>query len=360
VNYSTFGGNFSYKLGARWTPIRDITVRGTYSTAFRAPSISELYLGGTETDPAATDPCVDIINVSQAVRDRCIANGVKGSGSGDNGLQELTRQSGNPNLQAETAKSYTAGIVIQPQIIRGLSFTVDYYHTAIDNAIGFISTPYILQGCFVGGYQPFCDLVVRNNTGQIQYVSSSPTNQGELRTAGVDFAVRYALPTSVGRFAFSLDGTWLAFFDSTVTVANLPTVHAKGYYDMGAMPAWKGNIAIDYGIGGLVAGVVGRYVGTITECSNPYDPTTAQGGLCNLTDGTINPLNRQVSSYFQVDIHAGYTLSTSYGRTNFFAGITNLMDKQPPYIYSAALANSDPASYDYLGRYFYGRLQHTF
>ncbi len=360
VNYSTFGGNFSYKLGARWTPIRDITVRGTYSTAFRAPSISELYLGGTETDPAATDPCVDITSVPQAVRDRCIANGVKGSGSGDNGLQELTRQSGNPNLQAETAKSYTAGIVIQPQMVRGLSFTVDYYHTAIDNAIGFISTPYILQGCFVGGYQPFCDLVVRNNTGQIQYVSSSPTNQGELRTAGVDFAARYALPTEYGRFAFSIDGTWLAFFDSKVTVANLPVVHGKGYYDLGAMPAWKGNAGIDYGIGGFVAGVVGRYVGTITECSNPYDPTTAQGGLCNLTDGTINPLNRQVSSYFQVDIHAGYTLVTSYGRTNFFAGITNLMDKQPPYIYSAALANSDPASYDYLGRYFYGRVQHTF
>ena len=32
----------------------------------------------------------------------------------------------------------------------------------------------------------------------------------------------------------------------------------------------------------------------------------------------------------------------------------------PPYIYSAALANSDPATYDYVGRYFYGRVQHKF
>jgi len=45
VNYNTFGDNFSYKFGARYTPIPDVTLRGTYSTAFRAPSISELYLG---------------------------------------------------------------------------------------------------------------------------------------------------------------------------------------------------------------------------------------------------------------------------------------------------------------------------
>src|SRR5205085_3041323 len=37
VDYSTFGTNFSYKFGARYTPIPDVTVRGTYSTAFRAP-----------------------------------------------------------------------------------------------------------------------------------------------------------------------------------------------------------------------------------------------------------------------------------------------------------------------------------
>ena len=55
VNYSTFGGNFTYKFGARYTPIRDVTIRGTYSSAFRAPGISELYLGITENDPAATD-----------------------------------------------------------------------------------------------------------------------------------------------------------------------------------------------------------------------------------------------------------------------------------------------------------------
>jgi hypothetical protein len=29
-------------------------------------------------------------------------------------------------------------------------------------------------------------------------------------------------------------------------------------------------------------------------------------------------------------------------------------------VYSAPLANSDPATYDYVGRFLYGRVQHTF
>src|SRR5205823_13645232 len=36
-NYSTFGTDWTYKAGARWRPIRDVTLRGTYSTGFRAP-----------------------------------------------------------------------------------------------------------------------------------------------------------------------------------------------------------------------------------------------------------------------------------------------------------------------------------
>jgi outer membrane receptor protein involved in Fe transport len=40
--------------------------------------------------------------------------------------------------------------------------------------------------------------------------------------------------------------------------------------------------------------------------------------------------------------------------------VNNVFDKAPQYVYSAVLANSDPSVYDYLGRYIYGRVQHTF
>jgi outer membrane receptor protein involved in Fe transport len=361
VNYNTSGGNFTYKFGARYTPIRDFTVRGTYSTAFRAPSISELYLGATENDPSATDPCANLTGVSQTLIDKCHATGVKGNGSGDTGLQELTRNGGNPILEAETAKSYSLGIVIQPQVVRGLSITVDYFNISIDKAIGTIGAPNILQGCYFNLNDDYCKLIVRNNAGAIQYINDLNQNIGQKSTGGIDFAVRYALPTPVGRFAFGFDGNWLAFYDSTLKLATGDqTIHGKGNYDLGALPAFKANTGVDWGMSGIVAGVVGRYVGNFKECSNPGDPTTAAGGLCALTNTTTNPNARQVGHYVQVDLHGGYTLPSKLGKTSFFAGISNVFNQAPPYIYSAALANSDPSTYDYLGRYVYGRVQHTF
>ena len=165
VDYSTFGSNFTYKLGARYTPVDDITFRATYSTAFRAPSINELYLGQSETAPVATDPCAALSTASPQLRAQCVATGVPTAGSGDNGLQELARQGGNPKLQAETAHILTAGIVLQPRAVRDLSITVDYYNVYLDNMVSTIGVPAILAGCYPGAggtpNQAYCNLITR-------------------------------------------------------------------------------------------------------------------------------------------------------------------------------------------------------
>ncbi|HEY6853035.1 MAG TPA: TonB-dependent receptor, partial [Gemmatimonadales bacterium] len=365
VNYSTFGGNFSYKFGARYTPIPDFTLRGTYSTAFRAPNISELYLGATETDPAATDPCVDLSKLTPAQAQKCRQTGVTGSGSQDTGLQELTRNGGNPALKAETAVSFSAGVVVQPQMIRNLSLTVDYFNVAIDNAVGTIGTANILQGCYLNLNDDYCKLVVRNNAGAIQFVNDLNQNIGRRTTAGIDFAIRYGLPTGYGRFGFSFDGNWLEHFTQTLNLATgTQTIEGRGIYDLGALPAFKANAGINWSQGRFMAGVIGRYVGGFTECANPADPTSAQGGFCTLTDANgnriMNPLSRRVHSYAQFDLNGSYTLPSSFGTTSFFVGMTNVLDQAPPYIYSAALANSDPSTYDYVGRFVYGRVTHKF
>jgi iron complex outermembrane recepter protein len=373
VNYNTFGSKFTYKLGARYTPIRDVTVRGTYSTAFRAPSISELYLGNKETDPAAIDPCGDLSNASASVRARCGSAGVTGSGSGDTGLQELTRTGGNPNLKPETAKAYTAGLVFQPQAVRNMSVTLDYFHITIDDAIGLTGTANILNGCYNGGVSDYCSLIVRNNNSTIAFVNDFYANIGRITTDGVDFAIRYALPTDLGRFAFGFDGSYLASYDITLHLkSGDATITGRDRYDagsFGALPKFKATAGLDWSLGGFIAGLTGRYVSSFDECSNPLDPTTAQGGICDIigvnpttqaSEVSANTFRRRVESFYQLDLHAGYTLRSTFGLTSFFAGILNLTDKAPPYIYSAALANSDPSTYDYVGRYIYGRVQHRF
>jgi outer membrane receptor protein involved in Fe transport len=137
-------------------------------------------------------------------------------------------------------------------------------------------------------------------------------------------------------------------------------VHGKGNFDLGSQPQFKSNVAVEWAMGRAIAGVVGRYVSSFDECSNAADPSTAQGGLCNLIDGSTNPFRRRVKSFQQVDLHAGYSLPSKLGTTAFFVGVNNVFDQAPPYVYSAPLANSDPLTYDFLGRYVYGRIQHRF
>jgi iron complex outermembrane recepter protein len=376
VNYNTFGDKFTYKLGARYTPVRDFTVRGTFSTAFRAASIAEQYLGNKETDPAATDPCADLNAVpgglTGAIAARCLAGGVKGTGSGDTGLQELTRTGGTPSLKPERAAAYTAGLVFQPQAVRNLSFTLDYFHIDIYDAIGLTGTANILNGCYVGGVSQYCGLVVRNNDGSIAYVNDFFANIGRITTSGVDFAVRYALPSDFGRFALGFDASYLNSYDITLTLKTGDAkIQGQDNYDagsFGALPKLKATAGLDWSLGGFLAGLTGRYVSSFNECSNPYDPTTAQGGICDVinvdpvkgTTVSSNLFRRRVHAFYQLDVHAGYTLTSTLGKTTLFAGIINLTDKAPPYIYSAALANSDPSTYDYIGRYVYGRIQHRF
>ena len=256
--------------------------------------------------------------------------------------------------------------------MRNLSLTLDYFNVKVDNAIGVTGTPNILNGCYAGGVDEYCNLIVRNNAGLIQYVDDFYANVGRIRTGGVDFAIRYTLPTQVGRFALGFDGSYLAFYDITLKLKSGDVkIQGRDNYDAGsygALPKFKATAGLDWSLGGFLAGMTGRYVTSFNECSNPYDPTTAAGGICSVisvdpntgTSVSPNPFRRRVHSYYQLDVHAGYTFTSTVGKTSLFAGIMNVTDKVPPYIYSAALANSDPSTYDYIGRYFYGRIQHRF
>lgn len=362
VNYSTFGGNFTYKFGARYTPVEDITVRGTYSTAFRAPSINELYLGQAETGPNATDPCADLSTVTATVRAQCIATGVPSVGSNDHGTQELARQGGNTGLRPETAKIFTAGIVLQPRMLRDLSITLDYYHIDVDDLVGTIGVPAILAGCYPTSGAPvqaYCNLITRaSGSGRILFVTDVNQNVGSASTSGIDFAARYAIPTPVGRFGLGVDGTWLATYDRTQVVGTgLQTINGVGNFDLGALPEFKVNVGGTWRLGGWSAAALARYVGTFKECSTPAPDLTSSGGLCYAAP---NLPSRQVGHNWTVDLNASYTLRSPVGRTLLLVGVNNVFDQSPQYVYAAPLANSDPSIYDFVGRYVYARMQHTF
>ena len=360
VHYSTFGDNFTYKFGGRYTPIDDVTVRGTYSTAFRAPNIHELFLGAHETDPTASDPCGSLAGrppndplVLQCTRPPPnTTQPTGGGGSGDTGNQELTHQIGNLNLQPETARIWTLGLVLQPaRFISNLSITVDYYNIHLDDAIVVTPTTEIIQACYPASTgssaapdPAACSAITRAQTptGRILFVTAPFHNIGTADSSGIDFAIRYALPTNYGRFGLGLDATYIKDYSRDGR-------NAAGTYDLTyPLPKWKGNLGLNWRLAGWSAGALLRYIGTFKECD---------GGVCSVTP---EPSGRQVGHNTTLDLNASYTLRTSIGRTSMMVGVNNVFDQQPQFVYAAPLANSDSTAYDFVGRYVYFRAQHTF
>ena len=347
VRFTSFGANTSYKLGARWSPLRDLTLRGTWSTAFRAPSVIELYQGAADNLTSGSDPCSD--PADPAVRQQCLEEigflpGSYGSG------QIQTLEGGNPHLRPETAKTLTAGVVLEPRWVKDLSLTLDYWDIQLEDTVDVLGPKLIFRGCYTGdaatSNDGYCDRVHRDpSTGRITYVDDRLGNIGGTRTSGVDFAARWTVPVrALGRFGLSLDGTYLLRFDKTYPEGDV--VKAAGNYDLlFVLPRWRWNAGASWQRGGVGLSTLARYFGALEECA----------GLCTYTPDEA----RRVSANLVFDVAASYQLRTGVGTTAFQLGVRNVLDSPPPMVFTAADNNTDPA-YDYAGRYWWGRLTQTF
>ena len=374
-NYSTFGTDSTYKVGGRWRPIRDVTVRGTYSTGFRAPDISDLYGGQGPSAESATDPCAGV-GTNTALKKQCGG----AANNNDTNVQLNSTVGGNPKLTPEKANMATVGVVVEPQSMRGLSATLDYWNIQVTNLIGAITTQIILNGCYPASIgnsgapiQAYCDLITRDpNTGHISNVNDFNTNVGRIITSGFDFAIRYGMPTDFGRFAFLLDSTYLVSYNYTVGEGVAAhTYHAAGNYDSGSggafsnlTPKLKFNVGVNYSLAGLTAGVRGRFIGSFTECMNSNGTTTGLDGPGFCSDHNVDGTGAEypthnVDAYITFDLFVSYLLKSPFGNTTFSAGVRNLTDKNPPVVYNAFLTYADPG-YDFVGRFVYGRITHNF
>ncbi len=371
-NYSNFGSDYTYKFGGRWSPVRDFTFRGTYSTGFRAPSVGDLFLGQSDSFPPLSDPCRGLgIAGGGPVPASCVAQGLPAGGTGDAQTQLRTKVGGNPALQPETAKIYTAGLVFEPRWVRGFSATVDYYNIKIDKAIGTIGAGLILNQCYPtseGQASKYCDLVIRDPaTLRISNIINTNTNVGGDATDGIDLALNYLLPTEVGRFNFLFDGTWLHKFDRTL--ADGSVIHGKNTYDIatvgGVYPAFKFISGVRWAYEGLNAGFNTRFLSAFHECGSTSGnfnggPTCYALQQPGGTTGVDSTTSRTVSAYNTWDLFAGYTFPWMAGRSTIGAGVNNVFNASPAVIYNGFLAASDPTAYDFMGRFFYGRISHAF
>ena len=339
-DYDNISGSFtSYKLGGEWAPVEDLRLRGVWSRAFRAPNIRELYAGPADAVPVASDPCSNYaINPDPNVRANCAAEGVPAAYR-QPGPQIRTRQGGNAGLTEERADTWTLGGVLTPRFVEGLTVTADYYHVEIDDVIGAVPTQIKLRDCYAsaGRSNPYCADITRQADFS-PVVTALNANIAKLETSGVDLALTLDadLPEGWGGLSWNLQATRLLNFKQTNFPGAAPDQYAGyiGGTNIGSYARWKGSFRTGWSLGGLMVAHTLRYIGDARNFAFKTPGASATNGV---PETWYNDL---VASY-EVD---GLTLT---------AGVNNLLDRDPPYYRNATEANTDGATYDMLGRYFY-------
>lgn len=277
ADYSTVGGAFTWNVNGVWAPLPDIRFRGTYARAIRAPNIAELLSPAQGATFRPSDPC-DVVNqnATPARRANCIAaatalgipnaatfianysDPLTGRFSGTSG--------GNPNLTEETATTFTAGAVIAPRIIPGLSLSADYYSIRIANAIAAVTAQDIVNTCYDNITFPnqFCSLFRRNGptagpaTFGFNFLTQTQLNFGRIETSGIDASINYGFDISQYKFNIGLNGNWTEkvnrFFDP-----NNPTLVNPALREL-SVPEFSGTANVNVRRGKLSVGYNVQYI----------------------------------------------------------------------------------------------------
>lgn len=111
---------FTYKAGVEYRPVDALLIRGNYTTSFKAPDLSSIYLGPTDYYTTVTDYYQCALSHSNACG-TAYQSGVRG----------ITLA--NAALQPTSAQSWTFGTVWSP--IEGFDISLDYLHIAIQNEV---------------------------------------------------------------------------------------------------------------------------------------------------------------------------------------------------------------------------------
>jgi iron complex outermembrane recepter protein len=357
LRHSRFGRSVTYKAGALFRTRYGIAVRGTYATAFRAPSLFDRFGGRTERNSTAEDPCDSkppsvgdgMRTLDPMVQAQCMAQGVPV----DSKLatsQQVTVIGGNRELRAETAATTTIGVVVEPPPIKGLAVSIDYWRIAIRNAIETVGLGAIFANCYDRGIQSYCDQIHRDPaSSRIRFVDQFLQNVPRTTTSGVDIALWYdARLGQLGRIHTGFEAQRLLRYDLDTAHG---VIHGLGYYDLGVYPRYRANLSSSWvDSRGASAGFTLRYIGTYKECA---------GNNCN-SDENLAMASRDVSRYFKLDLFGGYEIRSRVGRTTMQIGINNLFNVTPPVVYNAIAANSDATTYDFVGRMAYVRMSQLF
>ncbi len=353
-DYSTSGSTATYKFGALWRPIENLSLRGSTSTGIRAPGIGEYFGGAARQDFLFFDPCVDYTaslgsaaggrDTAQpaSIQTNCATLGV-GPGLAQTNPQFSAVSAGNNNLVPEESDAWTIGLVYSPQWAEGITFSLDYYEVEITDAIQGRLPADLVNACVETTDPFFCDNVPRTANGTISLVNNPLDNIGGIDAAGLDLMFNYVSDeTSIGQFNLTVNATHLNEYverifnaDGTVIVNDLTGKHTTDTFEQ-AYPEWRAVTSLDWSRERWSGGLTLRWVDDMV-ITNGFD----------------------LDSVLYTDVRASYNPSFAGDALTVTVGVNNVLDEDPPLcLTSCGFIGMSKVAHDLPGRFGYLRVSY--
>lgn len=346
AQYSTAGRNHSWMTALDWKPFDSLKVRVSRAKSARAPNITEIFQQQSQSRDYVYEVCYSAYrNKGSEYREaNCNARGLNNP---DNYYNEaLIVYSGNEDLKAERAYTFSGGFVYSPQIIANLNLTVDYWDINLVDKIGTLNWSSVYPNCMDSATLDniFCQMI-EYKADYIQ-INVAYLNLAKHQTRGVDYALDYQFDVAGTGMQLGIRSNWSRLLRRDLQ--SDPTAEIVRTLGELAFPKWRGRNSLNLWNDQWNLSLTAHYIGL-------QSPDLAR----DRSEYAI----AETARLWYLDAGVGYNLSAN-SSVNLY--LSNLSGRETPQVPGA---NTGGASwemgytaglYTTLGRYYTLSFNHKF
>ena len=307
----TSESTFDPKVSMRYQMNDNLVLRGSYSTSFREPSLSQL--------------STSLVSL-QGLQD-FNADGTR------NGSTAFIRVAvaHNPELEPETSTNTNLGAIWTPNDQTSLS--VDYWSIDYENVITIENA----QGKIIADPT---DPDIKRISGTLVGVTTEYQNAENVEAEGIDIEGSYSFDTAWGEASIGFNTARILGYEIPNGSGGMRDVVGLFNHDNFArsMPETKSVISAKLSNGDHN---FAAYIRMISE----YETTRALDALA-----TSRGFSQDVDSFTTLDLRYSYDMEVSGYDVKLSAGINNATDEAAPIVYDAANFSYDPKHHDPRGQ----------
>jgi len=327
------GSTIDPRIAANYRVSPSTTLRGSWGTSFRAPSVFQLY--GNQT-------------TLQQVDDKR-----PGQGAPFVSVQSV----GNLDLSPEEATNWNAGLSWRSEY--GTSIDVDYWHISFKDVIVQENAQDLADQVLIGGNTDLLGTqVILSQTGSLNGIISNYVNAAFIKTSGLDVTIKHVWDTEMGIFVAGAEATKVFTYDIPgLDGSTVKAVDRRNQQNFGnPIPDFRANFSLTWSKGIHSFAGYARYIDGFMDDQNSTFATLAGG----TSDFNTVLSAAHIKSHMTFDAQYSLDLSegTFFSNTVATIGAINLLNQAPPFVYTDG--SFETRTHDPRGRMIYVRLTAAF